>query len=76
MESGSYPSGVPYTLYHNLFSLRSIMIRWLIHIRGEPKDEESRMDISFEEIDIFQEEQFSERYLCEISPNGEVFAHS
>lgn len=48
------------------------MMRWLVSIRGEPKDEASRMDITAKEIDIFAEEQFSEWYLCEVNPNGQV----
>ncbi|KAH8820179.1 hypothetical protein F5884DRAFT_893113 [Xylogone sp. PMI_703] len=68
----SYPNGVPYTLYYNPFSICSLMMRWLVVIRGEPKDEESRMDISIREIDIFHEEQFSEWYLCDVNPNGQV----
>ena len=48
------------------------MMRWLVDIRGEPKDEASRMDIGLKEIDIFSEEQFSEWYLCDVNPNGQV----
>lgn len=48
------------------------MMRWLVDIRGDPKDEASRMDIGTKEIDIFNEEQFSEWYLCEVNRNGQV----
>ncbi|GAD92996.1 protein kinase domain protein [Paecilomyces variotii No. 5] len=48
------------------------MMRWLVDIRGEPKDEASRMDITTKEIDIFSEEQFSEWYLCDVNPKGQV----
>ncbi|KAK4065897.1 uncharacterized protein Triagg1_8449 [Trichoderma aggressivum f. europaeum] len=65
-------NGVPYTLYYNRFSICSLMMRWLVEIRGEPKDESSRMDIGLKEIDIFQEEQFSEWYLCDVNKNGQV----
>ncbi|KAF2105144.1 hypothetical protein NA57DRAFT_30050 [Rhizodiscina lignyota] len=68
----SYPNGVPYTLYYNRYSICSIMMRWLVDIRGQPKDEASRMDIGLKEINIFKEEQFSEWYLCEVNPNGQV----
>lgn len=68
----TYADGVPYTLYYNRFSICSIMMRWLVNIRGEPKDEASRMDISTKEVDIFHEEQFSEWYLCDVNPNGQV----
>jgi hypothetical protein len=66
-------NGVPYTLYYNRFSICSLMMRWLVDIRGEPKDELSRMDIGLKEINIFQEEQFNEWYLCDVNKNGQVF---
>ena len=69
---GSHPNGVSYTLYYNRFSICSIMVRWLVSIRGEPRDEASRMDITPKEIDIFNEEQLSEWYLCDVNPNGQV----
>ncbi|UKZ78733.1 hypothetical protein TrVFT333_006479 [Trichoderma virens FT-333] len=47
-------------------------MRWLVDIRGEPKDELSRMDIGLKEINIFQEEQFNEWYLCDVNKNGQV----
>lgn len=65
-------NGVAYTLYYNRFSICSIMMRWLVDIRGEPKDESSRMNIALREIDIFQEEQFDEWYLCDVNKNGQV----
>ena len=64
--------GVSYTLYYNRFSICSLMMRWLVEIRGEPKDEASRMDIVPKEIDIFHEEQFEEWYLCGVNKNGQV----
>jgi hypothetical protein len=64
--------GVPYVLYYNRFSICSLMMRWMIEIKGEPKDEGARMDIVPKEIDIFNQEQFTEWYLCDINPNGQV----
>jgi hypothetical protein len=64
--------GIPYTLYHHYYSLCSIMIRYLLRIRGDPKDATSSMDVAEEVIDIFKEEQLSEKYLLEVNPNGQV----
>jgi len=47
-------------------------MRWLCIIRGEPKDAASMMDITPKHVDIFAEEQFSEQYLCDVNPNGQV----
>jgi hypothetical protein len=70
-QRGGSP-GVPYTLYHNSFSICSIMMRYLSAIRGNPKDAASAMDIAEKEVNIFGQEQFSEHYLCEVNPNGQV----
>lgn len=65
-------SPTAYTLYHNYYSICSIMMRYLVRIRGEPKDDASAMDIEARNVDIFSEEQFSEEYLCRINPHGQV----
>jgi hypothetical protein len=70
-KNGS-PDGTPYTLYHNYYSICSIMMRYLVRIRGEPKDAVSKMNIELRNIDIFKEEQFSEEYLTKVNPNGQV----
>ena len=48
------------------------MVRQTIGIRGEPKDEASKISIDEKVIEIFKEEQFSEQYLCEVNPEGQV----
>ncbi|ETI27195.1 hypothetical protein G647_09878 [Cladophialophora carrionii CBS 160.54] len=64
--------GNPYTLYHHYYSLCSIMIRYLLRIRGDPQNAASAMNVTEEVIDIFKEEQLSEKYLLEVNPNGQV----
>lgn len=48
------------------------MVRQTIAIRGFPQDASSEISIKEEVVDIFHEEQFSEQYLCEINPEGQV----
>ena len=64
--------GTPYILYHNYYSICSIMMRYLVRIRGEPGDVASKMNIEIRDVDIFNEEQFSEEYLTKVNPNGQV----
>ena len=71
-ETNGDSNGTPYILYHNYYSICSIMMRYLVRIRGEPKDEGSRMNIETKVVDIFKEEQFSEDYLTKVNPNGQV----
>ena len=59
-------------LYHNYYSICSIMVRYTAAIRGAPKDPESEILIEEQAIDIFHEEQLSEHFLCEINPLGQV----
>lgn len=62
-----------YTLYHNTFSICSIMMRYLIAVRGEPADAASSMGVIKEKmIDIFNEEQLEEDYLLHVNPRGQV----
>jgi hypothetical protein len=62
-----------YTLYHNPFSICSIMMRYLIAVRGEPVDAASSMGVIKENmIDIFNEEQLREDYLLHVNPRGQV----
>lgn len=61
-----------HTLYHNQFSVCSIMVRYTAAIRGVPKDTESEILIEEQAVDIFHEEQLSEHFLCEINPLGQV----
>lgn len=61
-----------HTLYHNPFSICSIMVRYAFAVRGEPKDSQHRMNLREEIYDIMNKEQLSEHYLCDINANGEV----
>jgi hypothetical protein len=48
------------------------MIRYLLRIRGDAIDAASSMNVTEEMVDIFKEEQLSEKYLLEVNPNGQV----
>ena len=61
-----------YTLLHNPFSICSLMVRYAIAVRGEPKDESSAMSITEQVVDLFHSEQLKEEYLCEVNPKGQV----
>ena len=71
-EANGNSKGTPYILYHNYYSICSIMMRYLMKVRGEPANAASRMDVKEELIDIFNEEQLSEEYLLKVNPNGQV----
>lgn len=48
------------------------MVRYTIALRGPPKDAASSMSICEQDVDIFNEEQLSEQFLCEINAKGQV----
>ncbi|KAF2102972.1 hypothetical protein NA57DRAFT_63700 [Rhizodiscina lignyota] len=66
MEAASY------TLHHHRYSICSIMVRYCIAIRGEPKSGMSEATFFEKEIDIFANEQLSEDFLCHVNPKGQV----
>ena len=61
-----------YVLFHNIYSICSIMVRYCFALRGPPKDPKSVIRIREEAVDIFNEEQLTEHYLCDINAAGEV----
>ncbi|OQV10802.1 Glutathione S-transferase, domain-containing protein [Cladophialophora immunda] len=61
-----------YTLYHNHGSICSRMVRYTFALRGPPKDDSCDIALEEKSIDIFNEEQLSEHFLCEINPHGQV----
>jgi hypothetical protein len=65
-------SSPKFTLYHNPYSVCSIMVRQTIAIRGEAKSADLEVPITEQVVDIFNEEQLSEHFLCEINPLGQV----
>lgn len=71
-ETSGFSTGTRYILYHNTYSICSIMMRYLMRIRGEPVDEASRMLVEEKLIDIFNEEQLAEDYLLKVNRNGQV----
>ncbi|KAK2685464.1 hypothetical protein QWA68_015698 [Fusarium oxysporum] len=61
-----------FTLYHNNYSVCSIMVRMTLAFRGAPKDDASAMEVEERITDIFHEEQLSEEFLCTINALGQV----
>jgi hypothetical protein len=66
-------ANITHTLYHNKFSICSLMVRYTIALRGPPHDASSQILIREQDIDIFHEEQLSEQFLCEINAKGQVY---
>ena len=64
------------TLYHNCWSICSIMVRYTLTLRGKAKDATSDIVVKEKEVNIQRVEQLSEAYLCEINPKGQVCASS
>ena len=60
------------TLYHNTYSICSIMVRQTLAIRGRPGENYPKLSIKEVVVDIFNEEQFSEHFLSDINALGQV----
>ncbi|KIY00911.1 uncharacterized protein Z520_03577 [Fonsecaea multimorphosa CBS 102226] len=61
-----------HTLYHNPFSICSLMVRYTVALRGPARDKASEIPIQDQSVDIFHEEQLSEHFLRNINPKGQV----
>src|SRR6266498_4599050 len=51
-----HPSAT-HTLYHNHYSICSLMVRYTLALRGQPKDPASEVSVQEQVVDIFREEQ-------------------
>jgi hypothetical protein len=61
-----------HTLLHNHFSICSLMVRYTIALRGSAEDPASEIPIQEQSVDIFNDEQLSEHFLCNVNPKGQV----
>jgi hypothetical protein len=61
-----------YILYYNPYSICSIQVNYTLELRGEPKDAASAMNIEKRVVNIFNQEQLTENFLCEINAEGQV----
>ena len=48
------------------------MVRYALALAGQPLNEASKIDLSLEVIDIMNNGQLDETFLCEINPEGKV----
>jgi hypothetical protein len=62
----------PYVLYHHPYSICSIMVRYALALRGEPKAASDEMVVEERVVEIFKGEQLTEHFLCEVNPKGQV----
>jgi len=61
-----------YTLYHHPVSICSIMVRYTYALRGPAKEGSPDLPVHDQVVDIFNQEQLSERFLCDINAKGQV----
>jgi hypothetical protein len=61
-----------FVLWHNTYSICSIMVRYTIKLRGTPRSPASEMTFEEREVDIFHDEQLEESFFCEVNPKGQV----
>lgn len=63
----------PCILYHHPLSLCSKMVRYSLAIAGTPAEGMLPVSLELYKIDIVEKnEQFTELYLCEVNPKGQV----
>jgi hypothetical protein len=62
----------PCILYHHPQSICSLMVRYTFALAGAPVPGDLPISLKLQEVDIFQNEQLEEFYLCNINPKGQV----
>ncbi|KAJ9603930.1 hypothetical protein H2200_011452 [Cladophialophora chaetospira] len=62
----------PCTLYYDPRSICSSMVRYTLLYTGSPSQGSLPLDVEPHRIDIFNGEQLTEFYLCEVNPKGQV----
>lgn len=59
-------------LYHFKYSICSIMVRYAFACRGKAVNASSEMHLKEVDVDLMQNEQLTEHFLCDVNANGEV----
>jgi hypothetical protein len=54
-------------LYHNAYSICSLMVRYTLALKGPPKDEHSTLNVREVSVDLFKGEHLTEEFLCDIT---------
>lgn len=59
-------------LYHNIYSLCSIQVRYTIAIASKPRDGLPPMQFQEVEVDLFNDGQLDEHFLTKVNRKGQV----
>ena len=62
----------PYILFHSYYSICSTQVRYVWALRGQPKDAASQIELQEQNIDLFKRENWTEHFLTEVNPKGQV----
>jgi hypothetical protein len=62
----------PYVLYHNPYSICSIMVRYTLAVRGAPQNPPAMMAVEEQEVDIYNGAQLDQHFLLEVNAQGQV----
>jgi hypothetical protein len=71
-KSASNDQNTPYVLYHNTYSICSLMVRYTLAVRGTPHSPAAAMTVDEQMVDIFHEAQLDEDFLLNVNPKGQV----
>jgi hypothetical protein len=71
-KSASNDQNTPYVLYHNTYSICSLMVRYTLAVRGTPHSPAAAITVDEQMVDIFHEAQLDEDFLLNVNPKGQV----
>lgn len=72
MATTQGPSSSGYVLYYHPYSVCSLMVLHTLALKRSAREPEDEITMQTKVIDIFNEEQLSEDFLCNINDHGQV----
>ena len=61
-----------YVLFYNPYSVCSLMVLYTLALKGNHKHAKDEINVQTKFVDIFNEEQLEEHFLCNINDHGQV----
>lgn len=72
LSTTSKPYEQPCILYHHPQSICSLMVRYTFALARDPRPGIRSITLDLREVDIFNNAQLEEYYLCHVNPKGQV----
>ena len=73
--AGADDKSAAYLLYYNPSSVCSLMVLYTLALKGAATSPENEIHVEPKVLDLSQQKQLDEEFLCKINKYGQVCAH-